>query len=105
MKARRIMRYGLMNELYLYPEAQQRVNKSLCYHLTQVFKRNAELLKIIDKTLKTQLTEIRDIYGMSLSNSLMSELKGGKRFKTGIILLGTLKDYWLQRGYEFKIIL
>lgn len=99
------MRYGQISEIKNYNEATQRAMLISCESLKNAFVLNGELLKTTNKTIKQQIEELRVIYGMRVTSPLLSELKNGKRYKTGFVLLATLKDYWHSKGYEFNVIL
>ena len=96
-------RYGRIKEI----EGFASNNKAWLYNsardLRDAFVRNAELLKKIDRTVNSQIAEIFKDYGIRLSANVMSELKHGKRYNTGYLTLQALKNYWLQKGYCFKM--
>lgn len=71
--------------------------------LKDCFGRNRELLKIIGLSLVTQHKELKSIYGLRININTLYSLTNGHRFKCGLLLLVTLKHYWLKKGYEFRI--
>ncbi len=97
------MSNGLKEELVRWPPA----NREMAYMsrdlIKDAFGRNYELLKLIGSSGAKQLEELRTIYGLCLSKKTYSQLKNGHRFKCGLLLLVTLKHYWLVKGYEFRI--
>lgn len=71
--------------------------------LSNFFTRNAQELKKIKKTLKQQSRELEQMYGLKVSCNVLTELKKGKRYKTGWLLIMSLKDYWLRNGVNLYI--
>ncbi len=95
--------YGRINEISQYPLNSQAMLKMSCYVVTEAFKRNYELLRIVNKSVNEQRKEIESIYGLRVNAGTMSEFKNGKRFKCGLLLLMAIKHYWLVKGYDFRI--
>ncbi len=95
--------YGHYREIVNYPPANREMIELSRYVITEAFKRNYELLQQVNKSTKVQVMELNSIYSLRISLTTMSELKNGKRFKCGILLLMTIKHYWLVKGYDFRI--
>ncbi len=95
--------YGLTYECLEFPE----INKTVCLlsrdMLRDCFQRNKELLRLIDSSMTKQRGEMNVIYNLRLSANTFSQLANGHRYKCGLLLLVTLKHYWLVKGYEFRI--
>ncbi len=83
------------------------LDREMCLYssisLSNVFIRNAEQCKKIGITVKDQIKEIYNIYGMKISVEVFSMLKNGRRYKCGLLLLMTIKHYWKMKGFDFKI--
>ncbi len=71
--------------------------------IKRFFEDNASLLMLIGKSANKQREELREVYGIRVGANAMSEMRQGKRYRTGLLLLVAIKCYWLSKGYEIKI--
>lgn len=95
--------YGLNSEIVHYPIANREMLVDSSLMLSIFFKRNCELYKAIGLTGKQWRAELLAIYGIKVSNTLIREMKVGKRFRCGLLLLTTIKHYWKNKGYLIRI--
>jgi len=71
--------------------------------LSSFFGRNHVELKRINRTITQQLRDLHDMYGIKVSANVFADLKNGRRYKTGWLLIMAIKDYWLKQGVHIYI--
>lgn len=95
--------YGYLKDVTDYTGGRRTLVDESAGYLRSLFEENAQLLKKAGLSVSAQLRDIESIYGMRLSETLMSELKAGKRYKTGLLTLIAIRHYWKERGYKIVI--
>ncbi len=95
--------YGRIEEVVKYPPANREVILLSRDVLMDCFQRNKELLKLVGLSMVKQREELNKYYNLRIGVNTFSLLGRGKRFRCGVLLLMTIKHYWLKKGYEFRI--
>lgn len=92
---------GYLKEISEYKGQDMLLRSSV--FLSSFFVRNAEQLKLIGVSANEQMRDIYSMYGLKVSANTISELRTGKKYKCGFLLLFAIKDYWHKKGIYFSI--
>jgi hypothetical protein len=95
--------WGTLKDLRFIPEHRHEEVKRRADYLRIIFERNADNCKKADITIKKQIEDLKTMYGLSISQNAMSELRTGKRYKAGFSLIIVIRDYWVMRGIPFSL--